>query len=146
MRKAVHDGLRSGTAHGFGTVQHGEAVLLAINMLSKSDDWYFHCQKTVASTIMQVIYGKPHSDADSNASIQSFHDFVHSLTRAALPGAHMVEIFPWMNYIPATSVHFVLGRNLDMFAALTCRKSISMEETSRTVLHGVLHPICGFTR
>jgi len=31
----------------------------------------------------------------------SHNDFVQRLTRAAYPGAHFVEFFPWMRYIPS---------------------------------------------
>ena len=103
MRKSVHDGLRAGTSQGFGPVQYREGILLTMNMLTKPSDWYYHCQSAVASTIMTVIYGKPpvntNKDA-SNASIERFHDFIHGLTRAAMPGANLVEIFPWMRHIP----------------------------------------------
>jgi len=104
MRKAVHDGLRSGNSQGFGPVQYREGVLLATNMLAKPSDWYFHCQNAVALTIMTVIYGRPPVSANSDASIEQFHDFIHGLTRAAMPGANLVEIFTWMRHIPPRSV------------------------------------------
>jgi len=104
MRKAVQDGLRSGTAQGFGPVQYREALKLTVRTLTTPDDWYRHCQSAVASTIMTVIYGNPPANANSDANVERFHDFIHGLTRAAVPGAHLVELFTWMRHIPPKSV------------------------------------------
>ena len=76
-----------------------------MNMLTKPSDWYLHCQNAVASTIMAVIYGKPPVKAKSEATIEKFHDFIHQLTRAALPGANLVEIFTWMRHLPRRLLH-----------------------------------------
>lgn len=41
-------------------------------------------------------------DGDSDdAKVAQINDFVQRLTRAAYPGAHWVESFPWMIYIPS---------------------------------------------
>jgi hypothetical protein len=104
MRKAAQDGLRAGAAQGFGTILYKEGLLLSIALVKQPSDWFGHCQRAVATTIMPIIYGKPPTKAKNDASVVRFHDFIHGLTRAAVPGAHMVELFTWMRHLPPRSM------------------------------------------
>jgi len=101
MRKAVQDGLREGASQGFGPVQYREGVVLAADMLTEPGDWFSHCQRAVASTIMPIIYGKALGGSKGEANVAGFHGFIHGLTRAAMPGANLVELFTWMRHTPS---------------------------------------------
>ena len=49
---------------------------------------------------MTLVYDHPSITTEENPSITRINQFVHRLTRAALPGAHFVEFFTWMRYLP----------------------------------------------
>jgi hypothetical protein len=101
MRKAAQDGLRTRAGQSFRPTQHKEAILPTVNILAEPTAWFSHFQRSVASTIMTTIYGKAPPESKSDENISKFHDFIHGLTRAAMPGANLVEIFPWMRFIPS---------------------------------------------
>lgn len=50
---------------------------------------------------MGMIYDHPPIASELAPSVQKVNDLVARLTRAGAPGAHLVEFFPWMIYIPA---------------------------------------------
>jgi cytochrome P450 len=70
-------------------------------LLAEPDNWDGHLRRTAASSIMTMVYDEPPIISGNDQSVRLINDFVARLTRAALPGAHLVEFFPWMMYIPA---------------------------------------------
>lgn len=100
LRKAAHEGLNKGVVHRFHPTQHLEGVLLACGLLVEPDNWDGHLRRTAASAIMTMVYDEPPIISGNSQSVRLINDFVARLTRAALPGAHLVEFFPWMMYIP----------------------------------------------
>ncbi|KZT29047.1 cytochrome P450 [Neolentinus lepideus HHB14362 ss-1] len=101
LRKAAHEGFHKGVVHRYQPTQFKEAVLLTSGVLSDPDSWEAHLRRTAASSIMSVVYATPPILSEQEPSIKSINDFVARVTRAALPGAHLVEFFPWMVHIPA---------------------------------------------
>ncbi|KAF8823188.1 hypothetical protein HHX47_DHR10000091 [Lentinula edodes] len=53
-----------------------------------------------ASMIWDVIYDKPPITDVEDPEITRINDFTTRLVRAAFPGAHYVEFFTWMKYLP----------------------------------------------
>ncbi|KAF8546952.1 cytochrome P450 [Imleria badia] len=100
LRKAAHEGLNKGVVHRFQPTQHIEGVLLACGLLAEPDNWDGHLRRTAASAIMSMVYDEAPIISGNHTSVKLINDFVARLTRAALPGAHLVEFFPWMMYIP----------------------------------------------
>ncbi|KAI0051317.1 cytochrome P450 [Auriscalpium vulgare] len=101
MRKASHEGLNRGVAEHFMATQLYEAVLLAVGMLDTPLSWDKHLRRTAASMVMSITYDTPTVHSEDDASVKDVNDFVARLTRAALPGSHLVEFLPWMMYIPS---------------------------------------------
>ena len=50
---------------------------------------------------MTLIYDTPVLENTNDPSAVSLNDFVDQLGRAAYPGAHLVEFFTWMRYLPS---------------------------------------------
>ena len=100
MRKAAHEGL-SKSVESFQTPQLAEAILLTSGLLAQPATWDKHFCRTAASMIMSVTYDQPPIVSELNPSVKAINDYVVRVTRAALPGAHFVEFFPWMMYIPS---------------------------------------------
>jgi len=101
LRKAAHEALNKGVTHKYHHIQTVEAVLLAIGVLSDPNNWESHLRRTAVSSIMSMLYDTPPISSEDDPTVQRINDFVVRLTRAALPGAHFVEFFPWMVYIPS---------------------------------------------
>lgn len=49
---------------------------------------------------MSVVYDTPVLQSEDDPSVARVNDFVERIVRAAYPGAHLVEFFTWMRYLP----------------------------------------------
>ena len=101
MRKAVHEGLSKPVAESFKDSQLNEAILLTSGLLAQPAMWDNHLRRTAASIVMSVTYDTPPIVSELDSKVKAINDFVARLTRAALPGVHFVEFFPWMRHIPS---------------------------------------------
>jgi hypothetical protein len=54
-----------------------------------------------SSTIMSVVYDAPVLRSCQDPAIARVNDFIGRLVHAVNPGAHFVEYFTWMKYIPS---------------------------------------------
>jgi hypothetical protein len=100
MRKAAHEGLNKGVVRDFHETQTKEALLLAAGGLAEPAQWDKHLRRAAASMVLSVVYDQPTIKSEQDRNVKLINDFVQRLTRAAYPGAHLVEFFPWMLYIP----------------------------------------------
>ncbi|KAI0254606.1 cytochrome P450 [Lactifluus subvellereus] len=101
MRKAAHESLSKSVLESFKTPQLNEAILLTTGLLAQPAMWDKHFRRTSASVVMSITYDTPPIVSELDESVKAVNDFVARMTRAALPGAHFVEFFPWMMYIPS---------------------------------------------
>ncbi|KAI0031850.1 cytochrome P450 [Vararia minispora EC-137] len=102
MRKAAHEGLNKGSSKDFHTYQTAEALLLARAGLLNPKGWDRHLRRAAASMVLSVVYDTPPIRNEDDVRVQRINNFVQRLTRAAYPGAHWVDIFPWMRNIPSS--------------------------------------------
>jgi hypothetical protein len=51
--------------------------------------------------ILSIVYGCPTITSDQDQTVDAINDFSKRIFRAAYPGAHLIEFFPWMRYIPS---------------------------------------------
>ena len=113
MRKAAHEGLNKGVVRDFHGTQTKEALILASDGLRNSSEWDKHLRRAAASMVLSVVYDQPTIKPGQDDIVRLINDFVQRLTRAAYPGAHFVEFFPWMRYIPSrfalSSVNYIFG-------------------------------------
>ncbi|KZV67271.1 cytochrome P450 [Peniophora sp. CONT] len=101
MRKAAHEALNKGAAKDFMEYQTSEALLLARGMLQSSANWEKQMARATASMMMSCLYNESSISSEDDPRIRDVIDFVRRLGRASLPGAHWVEVIPWMRYIPS---------------------------------------------
>jgi hypothetical protein len=106
MRKAAHESLSKSVLESFKTPQLNEAILLTTGLLAQPAMWDKHFRRTSASVVMSITYDTPPIASELDESVKAINDFVARMTRAALPGAHFVEFFPWMMYIPRRCTFF----------------------------------------
>ena len=101
MRRASHEGLSKAVVESFRRPQFNEAILLASGLLSQPATADNHLRRAAASMIMSVTYDVPPIVSELDPGVKAINDFVARIARAANPGAHLVEFFPWMRYIPS---------------------------------------------
>ncbi|KAI9439111.1 cytochrome P450 [Lactarius indigo] len=105
MRKAIHEGLSKSAAESFKAAQLNEAILFTSGLLASARpatcQWDNHIRRTTASMIMSVAFDAPPIVSELDPGVKAINDFSARMTRAALPGAHLVEFFPWMVHIPS---------------------------------------------
>lgn len=100
MRKAAHEGLNKNMAPRYHPGQQAEAVLLTSALASDPQGWFHHVRRNAASSVMSMVYDTPPLKSENDGAVKSVNDFVARLARAGKPGAHFVELFPWMMHIP----------------------------------------------
>ncbi|KAM7218648.1 Cytochrome P450 [Rhypophila decipiens] len=135
MRKATQESLRLGAAQYNKATQYKDGVEMAVSMLTDPVHWYGHCKQAVASTIMQVTYGTSPPKWKYKENVIKFHEFVDGVTRAAMPGAHYVEVAPWMRYLPV-SISPWKRMTRDFFAKNSAIFKGIYEDTRTTLAQG----------
>jgi hypothetical protein len=98
MRRATHDSLNKTASTKFCQTQFVEAVALAKGLLAEPHIWDQHLRRASASMVMSITYDTPMLHSAEDPSIKDVNDFTARLTRAALPGAHLVEFLPWLRH------------------------------------------------
>ncbi|KAJ7769578.1 cytochrome P450 [Mycena maculata] len=102
MRRAAHEGLNKSVAHKYNAIQSKEAILLTHSLLENPTAWDTHFRRNAASVVLSMVYDMPALASEEDPKITLINDFVARLVRAAYPGAHFVEYFTWMRYLPAS--------------------------------------------
>ncbi|KAH9965977.1 cytochrome P450 [Russula dissimulans] len=102
MRRASHEAFGKGLIKKFHATQTTEALLLASGLLDEPAKWHQHCCRASASMILSVLYGYPTLTSEQDHSVEAINHVGDRLTSAAYPGAHLVEFFTWMRYIPSS--------------------------------------------
>ena len=49
---------------------------------------------------MSILYDYPTLEDEHDKTVTEINTFIERISAAAAPGAHFVELFPWMIYIP----------------------------------------------
>lgn len=104
MRKAADEKFTKGLVKEFHEKETSEAIFLAHDWLLSPVKWDRHLRRASASMILSVVYGYPTITSDQDQVIEDINDFSNRLTKAAAPGAHLVEFFTWMRHVPSRCV------------------------------------------
>ncbi|KAF9463392.1 cytochrome P450 [Collybia nuda] len=100
MRRATHEVLNVRSVEEYRSLQEVEAAHLVTNLLRSPDDWDYHFKRSAASTVLCVVYGWDPVGFNGDDIIEKINGQTHRLADALLPGAHLVEIFPIIKYLP----------------------------------------------
>ncbi len=102
MRRAAQEALTKTAVQRYHPILTKEATILASTLLSNPENRDQHFQRTVASTMLSILYGLPTLTSKDNNAVQDISRAINSSLRAAT-GTALVEFFPWMTYIPQRS-------------------------------------------
>jgi hypothetical protein len=70
-------------------------------MLASPARWDRHFRRAAASLALSVFYGYPTLKSEKDPVVEAINNLTERLVKAALPGAHLVQFFPWMRYLPS---------------------------------------------
>ena len=70
-------------------------------MLENPEALDMHFQRSSASATMSILYDYPTLENEHDKNLTGILDFIDRMSAAIAPGAHLVELFPWMVHIPA---------------------------------------------
>jgi len=121
MRRASHDGLRSGVISLFLPSLYKEGVVLSLDLIAqlgttspfiasspadsseqsrnqKTLEWHKHLQRLVTLTTARLIYGTGGITEDD---VTKLNEYIEMMGKAVLPAAYLVEIFPFLRYFPS---------------------------------------------
>jgi hypothetical protein len=99
-RRAAHEVLTKVAVSDYHTIFRKEAFLLATAMLENPNALDKHIRRTSASSTMSILYDYPTLESENDKAITKINTFIEHISAAGAPGAHLVELFPWMIHIP----------------------------------------------
>ena len=69
-----------------------------------------HIQRFSASANLTINYDYPTLENEHDKTLTEIHAFISRMSAAAAPGAHLVELLPWMIHIPEryTSISYIV--------------------------------------
>ena len=77
-----------------------EAIILASSILRNPKALDQHLKRSSASATMSILYDYPTLEDEHDKTVTEINTFVERISAAGAIGAHLVELLPWMIYIP----------------------------------------------
>jgi cytochrome P450 len=105
MRRVAHEALTKRVVQKYHPIQTKEATILVSSLLKRSANLKQdeHFKRLAASTIMSVVYDYPTVTSEHDHAVEGIEKYNERISHAVNVGSYFVDIFPWMNYIPARS-------------------------------------------
>lgn len=105
QRRVAQAALSKEAVRSFSPILTKEATLLVSALLTNppSSDRTKHLQRAGTSAIMSIAYDYPTVISEYDTTIKEIDNYNKRIAYAAMPGNFLVELFPWMTYIPERS-------------------------------------------
>ncbi|KAJ7834053.1 cytochrome P450, partial [Mycena olivaceomarginata] len=101
MRRASHEGFNLRASEKYQPSQFKEAAMNILDLINEPNLWVNHLKQTTAASILAAVYAWPRAQSRDMAVINRIHAHTARIAGAVVPGAFLVEIFPWMNWFPS---------------------------------------------
>ncbi|KAJ7336344.1 cytochrome P450 [Mycena albidolilacea] len=100
LRKALHAQLRPVIAAEYQPIQQINAQYFIVNLLNDPANHLIHAHGYAASVIISLTYGKPARTSSDDPIVEEVGSAQARLGAALVPGAYMVDAFPFLRYVP----------------------------------------------
>ncbi|KAI0112261.1 cytochrome P450 [Nemania sp. FL0031] len=101
MRKSLTRIIGSNTvAAQFHDIQHTEVAHFLLHILSSPENLQDHIRKSVGAVVLKIAYGYTAEPHRSDILVDIVGDSMEKFARAAVPGAFMVDMFPFLRKLP----------------------------------------------
>lgn len=98
-RRFAHHVSMSSVAPTYAPEQHLEGIRLLRDIIRSPQDYEVLFERFSVGVAMRIIYGR-RLESGHDYEARSILSIVHELERVASPGAYLVNLFPWMMWIP----------------------------------------------
>ncbi|KAF5346116.1 hypothetical protein D9758_009952 [Tetrapyrgos nigripes] len=85
----------------YQSLQQDEMVLMTYGMMYDPDHWTEEISRATSSIVLSMIYDLPPIKSLSDPFLNKIGDFNRRLSEVFYPGAHLVELLPILDYLPA---------------------------------------------
>ncbi|KAF4577406.1 hypothetical protein EYR36_005394 [Pleurotus pulmonarius] len=99
-RKFVHSAMTKGAVVKYQATQTTNARLLVSNLLENKNEHEMLINRWATSTVTSIVYGR-HSAADVDEYMKLMEDHNKIVLGMPPPGASALELFPFLEYLPA---------------------------------------------
>ncbi|KAJ7170774.1 cytochrome P450 [Mycena crocata] len=100
MRRASHEGFNLRASEKYQPEQYREAAMNVLDLINEPELWVDHFKQTTATCILSAVYAWPRIGSKHMPVINRIHAHTARIAGAVVPGAFLVEIFPWMKRFP----------------------------------------------
>jgi len=105
MRRAQHEVLTKVAVLDYHPTFSKEASILASSILNNPAALIQYCKRFSTSAVMSILYDYPTLQDEHDQTVTEINALIDRVSAAGAPGAHLVELLPWMIYIPERYVH-----------------------------------------
>ncbi|KIJ46265.1 hypothetical protein M422DRAFT_165543 [Sphaerobolus stellatus SS14] len=135
-RRAMHEEFHVGVVDAFRPSQLKHTRELLRRVLSTPEDYAEHLRHAAGAVIMEVTYGI-HVKEEDDPYLMAAEVSLKAFGEAGVPGTFLVDIFPWMKYIP----HWVPGavfkqKGREWAKSISDMKELPFQTTKTAMLHG----------
>ncbi|KAI0145193.1 cytochrome P450 [Xylariaceae sp. FL1272] len=101
MRKNLNRVIGSSSAAAnFHKLQYSQVAHFLLHVLRNPDDLAKYVRRSVGATVLDIAYGYTAETDGDDVLINMVHNSMDNFARAAVPGAFMVDILPFLKYMP----------------------------------------------
>ncbi|KAG1836856.1 cytochrome P450 [Suillus subluteus] len=100
MRRALHTHLQPKSAEEYQPLQMSHAKNMVLDILEDPANFQNHAATYAATTITKVAYGKTTSTSATDPEARLIRENFQLLRKTLRPGAYLVDVIPWLKYIP----------------------------------------------
>ncbi|QRV84775.1 cytochrome P450 family protein [Ceratobasidium sp. AG-Ba] len=100
-RRLLHDGLGPKSIQTWQPRLEREALKFIQRLLSTPEDFIAHIRQNAGATVIEITYGYSVHDK-SDEFITAAEQAMESVSALITPGASIVDMIPWLRYIPWT--------------------------------------------
>ncbi|TDL29033.1 cytochrome P450 [Rickenella mellea] len=140
-RQFMHRHFKADVCHDYWVTQTEAARIFAQQMLEKPNECERHARRyAAAATIMMAAYG--HEVAPEGDYFVALADrAVEAWSRAAAPGAYLVDTLPWLKHIPSWFPGAKFKRDAKIWSQYSKEmRTVPYEKTMKKIVDGTAHP------
>ena len=95
-----NEGFNRNSSRAYEGITSKRSVDLLSRLLRRTGNWADTIRRSIAVLVLETVYDWSPQDSRTDKLIRRIDEFMEHLLNAALPGAFLVETFPWMLYLP----------------------------------------------
>ncbi|KAH9842975.1 cytochrome P450 [Rhodofomes roseus] len=104
-RKALHAFLAKDVAENYKPMQTRNAMTYVWDCFTRPEEHMDHSKRYAASIVITLTYGKTTPTSYSDPEVQNINRVARHFGAALRPGAHFVDTYPFLKYIPGYLKH-----------------------------------------